>query len=397
MSVSLGGFKFVGYKYVIPENYDSTDEEQTKAELLKMHKCKLKAFTEANALSGSSWAFSQTSGEYSYGTYGNVIYSLGTTVGLNLFSFLRHGSDNAYYCIATLGNASTSSGEYSLQLNNFYSYYESGTRYHTVIGFTMSCSGIEEITPLNVNVVPETGRLPLSAIDPTTYSGATGTTVSGLPGADLEYGYAIKGKTIICISHFIGNTYYNCKIDCIDGMTLCSPNDHANIFCFTATIRGTSNSSTTYTNSVNFLIITLRGDGRKYENNSTTNAASKGNTILIPPPQKAISLYGSDNTPYEGAFITPGFARTMDLTNADGIVGKGTVSVDILAVNNIVPSSNISVWQTYANGNYLLIHYYYNTGTINNNYHMFNRFIYCGWDPSNPDITVDASWPAYTG
>lgn len=394
MSVSLGGFKFVGYRYVTPADPVYTDE------ILKMHKCKLKAFMEANTASGSSWAFSQTSGDYSFGTYGNVIYSLGTTAGVNLVSFLRHGSDNAYHCIATFGNMAllSGSGDYALVLENYYRFYESSSN-HTVATNDMSCSGLDEISPSNVNVDSSSGRLRFySCNDANLYTAANGSTIDTLPATKRYYGYAIKGKTIISFIREGDNTYSCVKIDCIDGLSLCSPSDQANIFSFITNTTKQTDSTGSYMldgSGRQFGICqVLRGNGARYEPDGTSTSG-KIPTIFIMPPQKAVVLNGTDNMPYEGALLTPGFLRTLDLLNTDGILAKGQASVDILAVNNVYPYGNITPLSAYANGNYLCLHVYCYSGSTYGT-RMYSKTVYCGWDPSNPDITVDASWPVYS-
>lgn len=394
MSVSLGGFKFVGYKYVKPDGFDATDETQYKAELLKMHGCKLKAFMEANTASGSSWAFSQTSGDYSFGSYGNVIYSIGTLAGFNLVSFFHYGSDNAYYCIATFGSASIVSG-LALTLNNYYKYYYS-SMYQTDLTNDMSCSGIEEITPSNVNVLPEYGRL--AFFSDNSYSSSGSGAINAISSDSVLYGYAIKGKTIISIKKQIvsGSGNFIFKIDCIDGMSLCSPSDSANIFCYICSTYSVVSSNISYFLNKGRVQI-LKGDGGRYESaSSDVNSSKRQPTVYIMAPQKAVCLNGTDNTPYEGAFLTPGFIRTVDLINADGIIGKGQVNIDILAVNNITPSDNIAIRTPYVNGNYLCLTVDTYSGTVGNPNSMYSRIVYCGWDPSNPDINQDSAWPVYS-
>ena len=118
--MSLGGYKFRGYKYTRPADYDSSVDAQVLAEVLKMHKCKLKAFTESCAASGAEWDFSYSNGDYAFGTHGNVIYKLDSS-GFNLVSFFRYGTDDAYYAIVTLSDASWNTNDNkSLTLSNYY-------------------------------------------------------------------------------------------------------------------------------------------------------------------------------------------------------------------------------------------------------------------------------------
>lgn len=51
--MALGGYKFVGYHYTVPSGYDSSDQEQVKAQCLRMFKCRLKAFIDSCSASGA--------------------------------------------------------------------------------------------------------------------------------------------------------------------------------------------------------------------------------------------------------------------------------------------------------------------------------------------------------
>jgi hypothetical protein len=394
--MALGGYKFRGYKYTCPANYDSTDDSQVLAETLKMHKCKLKAFTESCAASGAQWDFSYSNGDYSFGTHGNVIYKMDSS-GFNLVSFFRYGTEDAYYAIVTLNDAGSSSG-YSLPLFNRYYKYSGTTQSNSVLTNDMSCISLIDLNAGNINVLPSVDRLCLTS-DTSTNTSSSQVYISKSVPSDRYYSYITKNKCIVSIitSDLTGS--YSVKMSAIDALNISSPNDTKNIFSFTIT---TSLATTTSTPTINHqagFIQTLRQDGVMFQKIAVYNTNYNVN-IFLPAARNAISFNPSDNIPYEAAILSANntdTARTSSQNfNTDGILTKGQTLIDLLAVNTVSPYNALSPKQPCANGNYLLVYMYIYTTSTNINY-LNNRFIYIGWDPSNPDITQESAWTAYTG
>ena len=391
--MALGGYKFVGYKYSRPADYDSSVDAQVLAEALKMHKCKLKAFTESCTASGAQWDFSYNAGDYAFGTHGNVIYKLDSS-GFNLVSFFRYGEENAYYAIVTLSDASWTSG-YSLQLYNRYIYYSGTTQWSTQVTNDMSCIGLVDLNMDNINVLPGVDRLALSS-DNEGSSTATNTywTVNKIIPERRCHGYATKGK---CIIHITSGTSTTVKVSAIDALSISSPSDTKNIFSYTFNASDRASSSIEV-DQANGTIQTLRQSGTVYESISNYNT-SYNIDLFIQSPKSAIVFNPTNNIPFESAVLcasSKGTARVAAQNlNTDGILAKGQASIDLLAVNDIVPRDGMTVRYPYANGNYLLGWCYaYSGGTSITA--LLGRFVYVGWDPSNPDITQESAWTAYT-
>ena len=233
MATSLGGYKFAGYKYVRPENFDASVDAQVLDEVLKMHKCKLKAFTDSCASSGAQWAFSYSAGDYSFGTYGNVIYKLDSG-GFNLVSFFRYGTDSAYYAIVTLSDASMFTSGYALTLENRFYYYSgspAGTRNTTALTNNMSCVSLVDLNMTNINVQPTQDRLALASEDTgSLLSGNNSQVISKTIPSTKYFGYATKGKCILSIFSDDITSVAVLKLSAIDLLDLSSPNDSKNIF-----------------------------------------------------------------------------------------------------------------------------------------------------------------------
>ena len=116
--MSLGGYKFVGYKCARPSGYVVGDTTSETNWVLLVHKTRVKAFMDSCALSGAQWTFNHTQGQFSLESYGNVIYRL-DDVGYNYASFFKCGSSDAYYLILTagywdVGSSDLSAGKISL-------------------------------------------------------------------------------------------------------------------------------------------------------------------------------------------------------------------------------------------------------------------------------------------
>lgn len=390
--MSLGGYKFVGFKYVRPNSYTGTDDE-VKAEILKIHKGKLKAFLDSCAASGAEWAFSHTDGDLHFQSYGKVIFKL-DLLGFNLVSFFRYGSEDAYFAIISLSDAATTSGR-SLQLANYYYYYDNSTlNMITVDRNNFYCMSLADLTITNINTMPTLDRL---AIDNYGHNGLWNTQTNLEKYiVDLEYvGYATKGKAIIQIrtSSLSGN--FRAKICAIDCMKMSSPNDNKNIFQFATGSTISSSASLDY-NAMNGYIQTLNYDGVPYELDSHSSNTGKNAGLFVTPASQSICNSPGSVVPYEQVVITPGVNRTAGtFINNDGILSKGRVNIDLLATNNVFPTTNFVGGATFANGNYLYIGGVVTT-SADAATRPLSRIYYCGWDPSNPDITQESAWTEYT-
>lgn len=388
--MALGGYKFRGYKYTRPADYDSSVDAQVLAETLKMHKCKLKAFTESCAASGAQWDFSYSEGDYSFGTHGNVIYKLDSS-GFNLVSFFRYGTEDAYYAIATLNDASNGSLT-SLNLQNRYYYYSGTVLTNTFITNDMCCASLVDMNIANINERPTLDRLAFMS-----QFGNTTSISKSVPSVRY-YGYATKNKCITAVTSdsLSSGQYFN--ISAIDALSLSSPDDLKNIFSFTTTASAGGGSNPDNKSMFGY-IQTLNSNGIPRQNKATYNSTNASPVVYILSPNTAICDSPSNYVPYEAAKISPlntGVANNP--INSLGILSKGSARIDFLSVNNVVPHANILPWHAYSNGNYLCVFKY--TYTVVSAHmtdsDLYSKIVYVGWDPSNPDITSEDAWTAYT-
>lgn len=399
--MSLGGYKFVGYKFVLPDNYDGTDDSQVIAQILRFHKMKLTAFMESCSLSGANWHFSETNGDASFGSYGNVIYKLDTS-GFNYASFFQYGNENAYYCMLSLSDASTSSSEdVALALDNYYWFWPStSSTYCTSIVYSMDAVSL---TPFNISNMfdPNYANKRLMFRGNTTWGVSTGTqTVKKvIPPSGSKFGFATKNKNILTFS---GTTTLYFKVSSIDSLTLSNPDDVSNMFSVNLYIgRGTSNPSQNsqfidYSGGPTQYFQVNKSNGSLYEYH-TYNSSGISSKVSIPIISKAISIGVGSKMPFESIVISAGYERTQATAGfiSQNITSKGVIDIDLLAMNLIyetnVQSSTIIPGTTYANGNYLCLY------NILTQYRNCNGIIYCGWDASNSDINEDSTWQVYNG
>ena len=392
--MTIGGYKFAGYNCL---KGAQTDLEW----VLHIHRTRVKAFYESNAATNSGWAFdpSFTSGMYTFESSGNVVYSL-DDLGYNLVSFFKHGAGDAYFAIVT---------------STYREYYDSlasgckgmdNSDYNQVPGsllFGVSCSvfcimSLNQITPSNctsknagsTNMFPVGkmlyGSNPNSAPTPNNWSGGT------YPYCYYDhanFGFAMKGKNIICFSasdvYSASANYINaCCFSAGGFASLCDAGDPNNFFAMNFQTSYNSDSAEVtkdYPNTLDRYAFWCpnNSSGFTYANAMATELSYYNSLVQV--------------FPFAGIVAT-------DIENTTlHIMGKGITDPEFLAVG--CPHYSMAaptIYSTFANGNYLVMNQ--NTtdmtlGSLNNASTYVRPLIFCGWDPSNPDITTPDSWTNY--
>lgn len=402
--MALGGYKFAGRKVTKPEG--ATDLQW----VLLCHKCRVKAFLESNALSSAGWVFDpdQSSGQISFETYGNVIYRL-DDLGYNLVSFFKHGEGDGYFAICTFtyyaATADLANGKIRL---TFLSYSSSN---YLGLGCVMFCQASK--AQLNTSNVTGWGVGKLG-VYPCGCLLAKGSNYYPAPSnwnyTDwLNYvsynnfysGFAIKDKSIICFCKNSSNAA-NVAVYSIDGFSkMGDPNDEYNIFCLNA--QTYSNSTTR--REVDHVVVGSSTSQSLLSNPCFRTLSNTGGCWQYNNYMRCLfaSVYiGSiQNYPFEAIFIINPEINSNTLNAFKGVIG-----IDLLAVCTPNSSSLIpNALSTAANGNYLAlvggsINANSNSGSFLNEStgNAFKAYptLYCGWDPSNPDITQESAWTAYT-
>ena len=390
--MSLGGYKFVGYKFALPADYDSSVDAQVIAQALRLHKCKLKAFMSSCALTHAEWGFSEINGDASFEDYGNVIYKLDAD-GFNYASFLRYGTESAYYCILTI-----SKGTLGTDVKNYYLLY-STSYYHTKLTNNLDSIGIEPITFTNVFSTDSNAmyhRLTFLSQDDSGIAGSSSDNSLSKSVSAHYCGYAVKGKNIISIFSSDFSSFY-ARVLSIGSLTLSSPGDTSNMFSLCTSFATVSTGSDRpYVYGVSYIQVN-GNNGKPYELQTTSSAGlgSYAAYVRICLPQKAMVINPGTNIPYENAVIGALDNRLNGSElNLDGITSKGSVDIDLLAVNCFAQNTYvISAKQTCADGNYLCVSTF--KTSLSADFYYQNSTLYIGWDSSNPDFTVASSWTDY--
>lgn len=392
--MSLGGYKFSGYKC----NRGSLSDT---AFCLLMHKTRLKAFVEACAKTESNWHFCKTGGTYSFEGNEGVIYDVNNN-GYNYVSFFQYGDEDKYLAILTLPNQTSG------YFNDDAKIYDYSSRTYPCNMYYFTCFHCASLSPfddyqffLSGNTYPVSALqlLPVSNLYTTSDGVADLSTewsfyADATRGHTIYFGYAVKGGKIISFSStsdlsYRENGFINATLIGFDAMKLSSQSDTYNIFC--AVLRdertGEIGWSDIYVNNngPNRHIITLTGSGNRF------NGYNKpSNCMVLNDSHIAVTDGTGNDIPFSPQTLISGDMYYNDITsglNSDGILSKGLIDIDYLA-SNIRPGDTMSDCEVVANGNYLLV----SRGTT----YLYSPQFYVGWDASNPNIILDASWEEYT-
>lgn len=398
--MSLGGYKFAG-KYC--EKGSLTDAQWA----LRVHKTRLAAFMASNALSNAGWSFDQTGGDISFGSYGNVIYSL-DSVGNNYASFMKHGTDSvAYIAIITAFKWDSSSstgqidGPWQLRYGDDPFIGASNSLFHrlsrtqlTTSNLFSSISGATPLIPLGFVMSTAAG-----------YSGMTPSRSYSFPSQSSFYaGYAIKDERVISFaSKSVTQKAIHVSALGIGARTNIIPSSNTNdIFAtsfFGAYFGGAG--ATSYGDCVD--IDAEDPDGYQY--GATFILDSRGEPQLASVSCPGFSQFVQTASPQDYPFGSVSFVSANETGRNSIYVGSAVI--DFIA-SNVSPVKQMNRMQAYAGGNYLFVATSNYTQTFPYGQLAFTSYqtilsssvsgypaLYVGWDPSNPDITQASSWSLY--
>ena len=393
--MSLGGYKFAG-RYC--EKGSLTNQQWAR----RIHEAKISAFMAANSLSNAGWDYDMS------GSPDGNTHCL-DSVGNNYVTvFKRTNSDGDYtwfslYTLTYYTYLGTNTGAAKIWIinnkigsQNYYIGYRASNFYRIGTSQISYDDSLDTDPDLKKYVTPllPMGNIGANSSDITSsYYPPSNTSASS--ASTVYTGFAIKEDNIIM---FLGVGSYNSSYLCCSLASghaysaLLNDNDTATVFSINFQSQSTSSSGyeisqrLTSTNSTSFLAelcVSVRYDG----------------TPSWPDYISCIPLADYTNTsqlcPYQSVSV-------LDVLNdISGIKGKGFVKVDLMAINESESSTNLTVYSTVANGNYLVVLSSPSTLKYNviNTSLTVDRYTSCyvGWDTSNPDITQSSSWLLYNG
>ena len=421
--MAFGGYKFKGYKVVRANLATNTYANWC----LLVHQARIKAFMESCALSGAQWAFSKTSGDLSFESYGNVIYRVANANGdyHDYLSFFKYGDEELYYMISTQGEyyANSTQGtpaqEYASAFKTSWSSSQNNPGFKlAAIASTLSQNQFDDLGPFS--------NFPSNSLCCSEQCSGYGqsyqntafneTNVPGfLANSEFYVGVCTKGNDIIT---FFGKDANSCCIESGNGFSsLCDPDDSFGLvkinLGYTAADHMVAKDSTSSLDR--HVCECLSSSGVCVGKNlSKPGSGTNYNLLAIVPPSSAFIRPGGAKVPYEAVSLSTLGKNDVNLS-LNGFFVKGTIKTELLCCNcydrnnissmpdfgmqilggNMIAAcsvcNNINAATTLqgVSANYAI------SGTLcayNGNDKMFPA-AYVGWDPSNPDITDDSSWP----
>lgn len=427
--MAFGGYKFKGYKVVRANLTNNTYANWC----LLVHQARIKAFMESCALSGAQWHFSKTNGALSFESYGNVIYRVANANGEyhDYLSFFKYGDEELYYMISTLGEYYWQGG--TPEITHASQYQEQGgsttagkykfAGYSSALSLQPFGDGGPFYFSDNSNSYPD-HALPCTSqmcgASTNYYTNGVQENTSGFsPSASIgqKVGYATKGKDIITIAP-------NNK-GCVESgdafASLCDPDDTYALAKIPLGAHVGETESYTPINNVSLDFWTgecLDASGKRSSKNTSASASSKNNLAVIPDVNSYFSP-GGTKVPFGSVSLgTTGAFNNLVSLNSNSIFTKGVIKPELLCCNSYyseTKSQQPAIGSTVLGGNLLAlcacqrvptdalnpsrgrIHAGYTVpGTgFTESYAICFCFpvAYVGWDPSNPDITNESSWP----
>ena len=388
---------------------------------------------ESCALSGAQWHFSKTNGALSFESYGNVIYRVANGNGEyhDYLSFFQYGDEELYYMISTFGEyyASSSLGTPALLSASRYcgtgNSNQAARKYKFAsLSSALSLSQFSDTGPFSSGSWPDYALACSSQFTDyemadtdwgSVYENSTAfNNYSGLYSGTNRLGCVTKGKDIVW---FNGASRNKCCIESGDAFSnFCDPDDTYGIIKlvlgFNEAEGGSSGENASHTLHY-FNAECLASNGaRAYGTNWNSNAYSNFTVI---PDYGAYIYSGGSKVPFSSMYLSTLGINGYNISN-NRINQKGLIKNELLCANVYVKSSfsstptinspllggNIlcAAKSLYTGLNSLTIHnrsagYKVPCIAESNTYPDNNIGICCyvGWDPSNPDITNESSWP----
>jgi len=417
--MAFGGYKFKGYKVVRANLSTNTYANWC----LLVHQARIKAFMESCALSGAQWHFSKTNGPLAFESYGNVIYRVANANGdyHDYLSFFQYGDEELYYMIGTLGEYTNASGDpNTISTDSLFFVQRTSNAYQL-----KTCSCCSALSLSQFDDSGPFGTWPALALNASSQKSSNGVTSSKFPvtsedaftESSLYFGCATKGKDIIT---FFGKNQNRCCVESGDAFSaLCDPDDD---YTLAKIILGYSTDESSVIQKDYTYLLDRRANESISAYGSRTaqvlvvpSSGTKYNCLALIPSGGAFIRFGGAKIPYESALLsTIGYNDSSISTN--GFLAKGFIKNELICINSTVDADkannpdygmlimggnmmaacsvagNLSNSSTVGGGNAG----YARNGTIasyNSQQDKQYPCAYVGWDPSNPNINDESSWP----
>jgi len=427
--MAFGGYKFKGYKVVRANLATNTYANWC----LLVHQARIKAFMESCALSGAQWHFSKTNGPLAFESYGNVIYRVANANGEyhDYLSFFQYGNEELYYMISTLGEYYQESTAGTPYIRSDARYCGTGASSEASMKLKFA-SFSSALSREEFNDAGPFATWPVSALactsQRTDYENSMSkwgsVNESNLNGAALGsssvlVGCVTKGKDIVW---FRGRMLNSCCIESGDAFSaFCDPDDTYGqlklVLGFNSGEDDTSDMSTSPSSAHvlhYFNAECLTSSGTR----AFTSVYYQGNTYsnaTIVPDYGAFIGAGGQKVPFGSVYLS-NLGKNIYDYSANKINQKGLIKNELLCANAYIYSAfndAPAIGTPVLGGNLICAAESLYTGTSSFSIHGMDAgyktpcvgvtnashtntigiCCYVGWDPSNPDITNESSWP----
>lgn len=414
--MAFGGYKFKGYKVVRANLVTNTQQNWA----LLLHQVRIKALMESCALSGAQWHFSKTNGTLSFESYGNVIYEKAKSTdpeGTSYLSYFQYGNENKYYMICTLFGACSyaspaPTGYLAISKSACpYYYYTNGKTNFGSLCSVLSLDDFTEDGPFDNYPAKALYCTPYATdvmVNTPGYSGPETTTGSTIGNVGTVYfGYATKGSDIIQIGFYndISSTKYTACVESIGGFSeIYSPTDTNNIFkCVMSNrVNGEGNIAAGGDVFNQGHCETITGLGQRSGADSSIVGSTAGSwSVGLYMSGKSAFIGSSTVLPYESFMMIRNNKGSQ--MNNENILAKGIINSELMVGNCHLNGSGAfpAFGSTTLAGNLLSLGQTVLAGTpspinvsyVTNQGVNVNIAAYLGWDPSNPSILDESSWP----
>lgn len=389
--MALGGYKFAG-RYCNKGSLSDTEW------CLLMHKTRVKAFLDANAISNAGWEVDYTDGEIAFETYGNCIYRL-DDLGYNFVTTFKNG-DSAFFHICTYckwqtGSASLAQG--IIQIAPVRSYPSSAGILAESRGSSLFCRiGTQRKAPNSTNILGMTELVPTGSYGSyADNSISPASTYTAASVSSFYYGFAIKGKHIITIYTSGGVPGVNSPV------TVFSADAFQTVYNTDETVRY---GNILFSYSTGIQTYGERAGCVGEQNVQSTNFAYVdgsynylGATWMFAPYATGVAQ-PTELYPFESVSLSN---TEKPSGSSYKCAGRGVFPIDLIA-RMTTSGAAFSRLSTAGNGNYLTVYkssgtnYVYPIGQSAQNRFSVNENLFVGWDPSNPDVTQASAWTEYT-
>lgn len=433
--MAFGGYKFKGFRV----DYSSSDSAFQR--MMKIHSARVRSFIEASAAAGNPWDYDpdRKNGSYKFdAAYNNIGYTSNNEGEFHLMygtdpqchgiaTFFKHSAEPVgYYLILTtnMWNSSTWENRQGIVLDS--SYLLKSTLDSKIApkgGSCFHCLSHSPFGSLPVGGAASSDLIPsaamrLKSIGSNYYDENSSTKFmdieSGFCAAQLScvFGYAVKDADIISICATgtnASNVNKHCEVMSLNGYSQkFLIDDEYGLF----DIGMLNDIKSSYPSEIYSSSYAFDDNGQLCNSNGSEVCFNNTpNQMIILPEHRGYYIpSGASYNPVQGVTIAVDHndMSTAPLDNNQFV--KGATNPELLACDYTTTAPGLTAYDTFAGGNLMFLarvnmtsssDYFprvirggYSNATYGDYFRGYFN-LYCGWDPSNPDVRTDSAFTVY--